>query len=319
MGGRSVDRGPPVGRHLTAFGLTIAILWVFLSIHNQASRNLSGLSNKVFADTSVALLCLILMLGPLARFVPRARRLVPWGRELGIAMFVTASVHVVMVLPHYGEAGWIDRIAGSVGEDVLGAANWAGWLAFVAALVLASTSNDLSHRLLGRGWKFVQRQAYLLFVLTIMHSVVWLEWNNPDYVIPTEWFWYLAALVVIFQFAGFWHTVLATRGPSPQRAPAKRPFQSEGVWAGAGKWLVVVVLWGGMFLYPMLDPWSGSDVSEEAIAAICARYDEAGIQRFDVAGIQGLADYLPEEVRTGNPDRDWATIIEIVEECEASE
>lgn len=65
---RDVFRGPPVGRHFSAFGLTVALLWYFWSLHGQAFRSGDpGLSNKVFADVSVVLLCLILVLGPLAR------------------------------------------------------------------------------------------------------------------------------------------------------------------------------------------------------------------------------------------------------------
>jgi DMSO/TMAO reductase YedYZ heme-binding membrane subunit len=306
-------RGPPVGRHLAAFGLTVGLLWYFWWLHGQAIRSGNpGLSNRVFADASVALLCLILILAPMARFVPRVRRFVPWGRELGIAMFVTASVHVVMVLPHLVEnvwTGWVDHMLGSFrGEGVIEAANAVGWLAFVVSLVLAVISNDVSHRLLGRGWKFAQRQAYTLFVLTVLHSVPWLEWMNADYVIATEWFWWLAALVVLLQFTGFWHTVLGTRGPSPRRAPARRRFEWEGVWVGATKWLVVGVLWGGMFLYPTLDLGSGSDLSEGDLAALCATYDEAGIE--------GLAEALPEDVRSGSAVEDREFAREFAEECE---
>lgn len=308
MGGRDGVRGPPLGRHLAAFGLTLGLLWYFWSVHDQAPRSGDGsvLWDKVFADASVVLLCLILMLGPLARFVPRVRRFVPWGRELGIAMFVTAVVHVLLIVSPLGEDGWIDHIGGSVsGEDAWDAANMAGWLAFAAALVLAGTSNDASHRLLGRGWKFVQRQAYTLFALAVLHSVVWLEWFNADWIIPTDWFWYLTAAVVLIQFAGFWHTVLAKRGPSPPRAPARQRFQWEGVWAGAGKWLVVVVLWGGMLLYPTMDLGSGSELSEEGqLAVLCERYDQ--LSGLPLAEIEDeLMEVAPEDIGPGSPLREW--------------
>lgn len=306
MGGRDGVRGPPLGRHLAAFGLTLGLLWYFWSVHDQALGSGDGdaLWNKVFADVSVVLLCLILMLGPLARFAPRVRRFVPWGRELGIAMFVTAVVHVVLIASPLGEDGWIDHIVGSVsGEDAWDAANMAGWLAFAAALVLAGTSNDASQRLLGRGWKFVQRQAYTLFVLAVLHSVVWLEWFNADWIIPTDWFWYLTAAVVLIQFAGFWHTVLATRGPSPPRAPARQGFLKEGVMVRAGMWMVVVVLWGGMLLYPTVD--LGSELSEEEqLALLCERYDK--LSGLPLAEIQDeLMEVAPEDVGPGSPLREW--------------
>lgn len=306
-------RGPPLGRHLAAFGLTVALLWYFWSVHQQALRSSEGSSlwNKVFADASVVLLCLVLMLGPLARLVPRLRRFVPWGRELGIAMFVTAGVHVLMITSPFGEGGWIDHIAGSVsGEDAWDAANMAGWLAFAAALVLAATSNDVSHRWLGRGWKFVQRQAYTLFVLAVLHSVVWLEWFNADWIIPTDWFWYLAAAVVLVQFAGFWHTILAARGPSPPRAPARQRFHWEGAWARAGKWMVVVVLWGGMLLYPTVDLGSESELSEEEqLVLLCERYEE--LRALPLGEIQDeLMEVAPDDVGPGAPLREWLEVCE---------
>ena len=305
-------RGPPLRRHLAAFGLTVALLWFFRFLHGSAYRGDAGLSNKVFADASVVLLCLILMLGPLARFVPRVRPFVPWGRELGIAMFVTASVHVMMLLPPFveeGWLGWIDHMLDSFsGEGIVEAANAVGWLAFITAVVLAATSNDVSHRVLGRGWKFLQRQAYLLFVLAVLHTVPWLEWMNPVYVIPTEWFWYLVALVAIFQFAGFWHTVLARRGPSPPRAPSRQQFRLEGFWVGAGKWMVVVVLWGGMLLYPTVD--LGSEFSEEEqLALLCERYDQ--LRGLPLTEIQDeLMEVAPDDVGPGAPLREWLEMCE---------
>ena len=299
-------RGPPVGRHLAAFGLTVALLWYFWSVHDQAFRSGDGgvLWNKVCADVLVVLLCLILLLGPLARLVPRVRPFVAWGRELGIAMFVTAVVHVLLIVSPFGEGGWIDHIAGSFsGKEAWDAANMAGWLAFAAALVLAATSNDVSHRLLGRGWKFLQRQAYTLFVVAVLHSVVWLEWFNADWIIPTEWFWYLTAAVVLFQFAGFWHTVQATRGPSPPRAPARQRFQLEGVWAGVGKWIVVLVLWGGMILYPSVDLGPGLS-EEEQLALLCERYDQ--LSGLPLAEIQDeLMEVAPDDVGPSSPLREW--------------
>lgn len=309
----AVISGPPLHRHLAAAGVTVAIVFVFWSVHDQAVRSGdgSGLWNKVFADASVVLLCLVLMLGPLARFVPRLRRLVPWGRELGIAMFVTAALHVALIVPHLGESGWIENMFGSFsGEGAVEAANSVGWLAFVVVLVLVATSNDLSHRVLGRGWKFVQRQAYTLFVLTVMHSVVWLEWFNPDWVIPTEWFWSFSALVVFFQFAGFWHTVFATRGPSPQRAPSRQRPTRMGAYAGAGKWLAVVILWGGLTLGSYsLATADRVELSDDQISQFCARWEQTGR-----AGLEG---YVPEEVRSGDVVADSVTIREMIESCEA--
>jgi sulfoxide reductase heme-binding subunit YedZ len=208
-------------------------------------------TQAILADTSFALLCLVLMLGPVARFVPRVRRVVPWGRELGIAMFVTAGLHVVMLygwswdgLRHFfGSDGFFDA------DDVGTAANWVGLVALGYALVLAATSNDFSHRRLGRGWKFVQRQAYTLFVLTWLHTAGWIliDGNYGQSFIP--WFWGFTLMAVVAQLSGFIHTVRSSRGPSPQRALAKTSAQTSTSDVVAVKeWGAVAALWVGLIV-----------------------------------------------------------------------
>jgi DMSO/TMAO reductase YedYZ heme-binding membrane subunit len=208
------------------------------------------LSQDILADTSFALLCLVLVLGPVARFVPRVRRVVPWGRELGIAMFVTAGLHVVMLLGwswdglrhFFGSDGYFD------GDTVGTAANWVGLVALGYALVLAATSNKISQRRLGRGWKFVQRQAYTLFVLTWLHTAGWIliDGHGQSFI---PWFWGFTLMAVVAQFSGFIHTVRSSRGPSPQRAPAKTRAQtSTAAVAAVGKEVAVTALWVGLIV-----------------------------------------------------------------------
>ncbi len=72
-------RGPPLGRHVAAVAVTWVLILVFWRVPgDRAGTEALDLWNKVLADTSLVLLCLILILGAMARFVPRLRRLVPW-------------------------------------------------------------------------------------------------------------------------------------------------------------------------------------------------------------------------------------------------
>jgi DMSO/TMAO reductase YedYZ heme-binding membrane subunit len=264
---REVRRGPPVGRHVAAVAVVLVLMLVFWEVHRESGEALVGhFWNKVLADTSFVLLCLILTLGAVSRFVPRLRRLVPWNRELGIGMFVTAGLHVMIVLDYmlvdqyyasrgvlgrgtvfsfegvsdalFGPSGWV------TGDDLLAAANWVGLFALGYALVLAATSNDFSQRLLGRGWKFTQRQTYTLFVLTWLHTaafLVYLDTFTPAF----TWFWVFTILAVVTQVSGFVHTVRSPRGPSPQRAPKKsRPATSKAATVTALRWVTVTALWG---------------------------------------------------------------------------
>jgi DMSO/TMAO reductase YedYZ heme-binding membrane subunit len=150
------------------------------------------LPHTVPADTSLVLLCLTLMLGAAARVVPRLRRVVPWGRELGIAMFVTAGLHIaILVGPNLEVSGFFgDRSfrGFEFGTRMWDAANWVGVVALGYALVLAATSNDWSQRKLGRGWKFLQRQAYTLFALAWLHTAAFVRFGAGHGAALFTWF-----------------------------------------------------------------------------------------------------------------------------------
>jgi sulfoxide reductase heme-binding subunit YedZ len=260
-----IRRGPPVGRHVAAVAVVLVLILVFWLRATTSGYDVQHISNVVMADTSFVLLCLVLMLGPGARFVPRLRRLVPWGRELGIGMFVTASLHVVLLIDGYLGPGQTlfsfrnlrESFFGPYGyiaaDDLWTAANWVGLFALGYALVLAGTSNDFSQRLLGRGWKFTQRQTYTLFVLVWLHTAVFLV--DLDRFPPAlTWFWVFTILVVVAQMSGFVHTVRSTRGPSPQRAPTKtRAASTKVASVVAAKWIAVAALWGLLIIgiYPL--------------------------------------------------------------------
>lgn len=229
----------------------IAVLILLFSwVHRNPNADDLGLSlsNKVLADTSLVLLCLILMLGAMARLVPSLRPVVPWARELGIGMFITACLHVLMLV----DDGW-DVIPLFAERTPLGielvpdgflAANWVGLVAVAYALVLAATSNDPLQRRLGRGWKFLQRQTYTLFVLAWLHTAGFLFFNHQEGNSFKPWFWAFTLSAVVAQFAGFVHTVRSPRGPSPQRAPAKDgPPASTGATIAVARGAAVTTLW----------------------------------------------------------------------------
>jgi DMSO/TMAO reductase YedYZ heme-binding membrane subunit len=246
---------------MAAVGVVLGFMVVFWLVHQERGTHPEHISNVVLADTSFVLLCLVLMLGPGARFVPRLRRFVPWGRELGIGMFVTASLHVVILVgpaetlfsfrdlreAFFGLYGFV------AADDLWSAANWVGLFALGYALVLAATSNDFSQRLLRRGWKFTQRQTYTLFVLVWLHTAAFLV-DLDRFPRAFTWFWVLTILVVLAQTSGFVHTVRSTRGPSPQRAPSRvRAPSSKAAAVVAIRWVAVVALWGLLIIgvYPL--------------------------------------------------------------------
>jgi sulfoxide reductase heme-binding subunit YedZ len=258
---------------VAAIAVVLVLMLVFWFVLREPEYD-DHLWNVMLADTSFVLLCLILTLSAVARYVPRLRRFVPWNRELGIAMFVTASLHVLILLESkvgsvpalfsfnsvresfFGEWGFINGQLSPRGTYLFYAhtsANWVGLFALGYALVLAATSNDLSQRLLRRGWKFTQRQTYTLFVLVWLHTA-WFLVDQTQFPPAITWFWMLTALAVVAQMSGFVHTVRSTRGPSPERAPSKPALDTSKTTAvAAARWVAVVALWGLLILgmYPL--------------------------------------------------------------------
>jgi len=82
-------------------------------------------------------------------------------RYLGVASFAYATAHLAAYLAHQDGS----RIA----EDLAQAGFWTAWIAFAICVPLAVTSNDLSLRLLRRGWKNLHRLVHLAAVLVFAH------------------------------------------------------------------------------------------------------------------------------------------------------
>ena len=129
-------------------------------------------------------------------------------------------------------------------QSLWSAANCVGLFALGYALVLVAKSNDFSQRLLGRGWKFTQRQTYTLFVLTLLHTA-WFLVDLDRFSPALTWVWMSTILAVVAQMSGFVHTVRSTRGPSPERAPSKTRAATPKAASVAGvRWVAVTALWG---------------------------------------------------------------------------
>ncbi|MGI9584437.1 MAG: hypothetical protein ACR2N7_02490 [Acidimicrobiia bacterium] len=296
---RKPRRGPPVGRHVAAVCLTVVLMLLFWWLADERSLHIS---HAVLADTSLVLLCLVLMLGAFARLVPRVRPLLPWGRELGIAMCVTAGLHVAMLL----DPEFLDIIPSLDERDpsMWTAAWWVGLFALGYALVLAATSNTWSQRKLGRGWKFVQRQAYTLFLLTWLHTAAYVLLGAGHGAYLAVWlFWGLTAVVVLSQFAGFVHTVRSTRGPSPHRVPPK-----ADVRLGAARWVWIVAMWGALIMGSWL--LNHAETAEERqVALLCERYDElSGSPMSEIR--DELLEVAPDDVGPGAPLSEWLDMCE---------
>lgn len=171
-----------LGRHCVVLVLAMLSTYLFLVVHSKWAPIHRW--NRSFADASLVLLAITMMLGPAARLWNPWNRLVPWRRQFGIYAVGFGAVHTLLVLD-----GWVEwdipRIAGflvhpALGDYVLaehgfGLANVIGILALVYGAVLLMISNDYAVRRLGGSvWKFIQSGAYVMWSLVVIHTAYFL-------------------------------------------------------------------------------------------------------------------------------------------------
>lgn len=201
-------------RHILALALLIGLINLF-SIGREGLHTLHFFNRNV-ADASYILLCLTLTIGPLVKFVPPLRFILPWRRELGIAFAVAALMHVAVYTARFGwdftrfftetsEQGQTSFL-----DNPFAISNWVGLLALLYAVVLALTSNDIAQKSLGKGWKFLQQQSYTLFVLVGIHILIFLYMvfkpnTEPGHFNPA--FIVASAVTIVMQSAGYLLTV----------------------------------------------------------------------------------------------------------------
>ena len=85
-------------------------------------------------------------------------------REIGVASFGYAVLHTAIYLVRKGSPEYV--LAEFTTPYML-----AGWAALALFVPLALTSNDVSVRLMKRGWKRLHRLVYPAAILTFLHWV----------------------------------------------------------------------------------------------------------------------------------------------------
>jgi sulfoxide reductase heme-binding subunit YedZ len=110
-------------------------------------------------------LILALMMGPLVMLRPRwtaLRWLIRRRRWVGVAAFGYAAAHLALYLADKGAAAFSAQELGK-------ATILMGWAGFLIMAPLAATSWDGAVRRLGRVWKPMQRAAYAVAALVLLH------------------------------------------------------------------------------------------------------------------------------------------------------
>lgn len=124
------------------------------------------------------LLWIILFIPILAKVLHRslAKKLIPWRKELGILMGMTALVHS---LQYFSVGGIIHNVTdGTFWAESLSIPFFTvGLITLLLSTILLITSNLSSQIKLKKNWKLLHRLAYPLLVLVIIH-VILIKWSR---------------------------------------------------------------------------------------------------------------------------------------------
>ncbi|MBI2045417.1 ferric reductase-like transmembrane domain-containing protein [Candidatus Pacearchaeota archaeon] len=136
------------------------------------------LANKAFAISSIFLIGISFLIGPLAKFFDYFKNKIRYRKEIGVMGFLFALVHAIISLFFLGDnfpKEWFIENQISV---IFGVASLA------ILMLVTCVSNNFSIVKLGyKKWIFIQRLAYLALILAAVHFIIlkfsgWKEWIN---------------------------------------------------------------------------------------------------------------------------------------------
>lgn len=148
--------------------LVLAVPWVLMTAGYLTGRLFYGEFVHATGEYSARLLMLAMAVTPLRLLFPRQRWtnwLLQNRRYLGVAAFAYAAPHLAAYLVKLGQFA-------EILEQGLEPGFWTGWMAIFVLLALATTSNNLAVRKLGRRWKQLHRLVYAAAILTFAHWVL---------------------------------------------------------------------------------------------------------------------------------------------------
>jgi sulfoxide reductase heme-binding subunit YedZ len=116
-------------------------------------------------EMAVRLMVLAMMAGPLAQAFGGLRWWLRYRRDLGLAAFTYALLHMAA---YAVDSGSLRVMLGELGLGGI----WSGWLALGLMLPVALTSADWAMRALGRRWKVWQRFVYPAVLVVFAHWLV---------------------------------------------------------------------------------------------------------------------------------------------------
>ncbi|GAB5495577.1 MAG: hypothetical protein Phyf2KO_06570 [Phycisphaerales bacterium] len=124
-----------------------------------------------FGVLAIAMLHIILSIGPLARLDERFTPLLYNRRHLGVMFFAVAFLHGFMVIGFYGGFGGLNPFSSVLNSQGGGVPfELLGFLALIIFFVMAATSHDFWLANLGhRFWKAMHMCVYAAYAMVVLH------------------------------------------------------------------------------------------------------------------------------------------------------
>lgn len=152
------------------------ILFAGITILINGQTSIETLIIRAFGVLAIALLHIILVIGPLARLNPAFLPLLYNRRHLGVSMFLAALVHGGFSLFQFHALGDVNPIT-SLFTSNMAYDSWTefpfqvlGFFALIILFLMAATSHDFWLKNLSpKIWKRLHMMVYLAYALILMH------------------------------------------------------------------------------------------------------------------------------------------------------
>lgn len=166
--------------HVILLFATGALLVLFIKL--IPGDDVTYLWSMATGYAGIILLATTLLIGPLNIYAGRANPVsTDLRRDVGIWCGLTGLAHIVVgIQVHMGNI-WLYFFKAVQGEDsyrlrndLFGFSNYTGLLAGLLLVILLLLSNDISLKLLKtKRWKSIQQWNYALFVLVLLHGMMY--------------------------------------------------------------------------------------------------------------------------------------------------
>jgi methionine sulfoxide reductase heme-binding subunit len=158
-------------RRLALLALWAALMAPLLLLAAQPGDDLDA-AVAASGYWAMAWLALAVVMTPLSRLWRPLARLLWLRRGVGLAAFAATLVHLwlyVLAMRGFAEPGGEWAL---MADEAFTPGIFTGWTALALMLLPALASNDAAMRLLGRGWKPLQRLALPAAALALAHMAV---------------------------------------------------------------------------------------------------------------------------------------------------